>query len=187
LMAAIIFANETNYDAALRILHQADDALECCALAVQCMLKINRVDLALKEVKHMQEIDEDATITQLALAWTNMVVGKEKLQDAFYIYQEMMDKYGQTPMLLAAQAGTLILQHKYEQAEELLQEALQRDSSYAEALINMIVVTQCLNKPAEQTTRLINQMKETHPHHTWTVDLLTKENKFDRLIHETAA
>lgn len=91
-----------------------------------------------KEVKHMQEIDEDATITQLALAWTNMVVvglvlcgrgvlkhgclqGKEKLQDAFYIYQEMMDKYGQTPMLLAAQAGTLILQHKYEQAEELLQ------------------------------------------------------------------
>lgn len=62
-----------NYDAALRVLHQSDN-LECAALSVQILLKINRPDLARKELKRMQDTDDDATLTQLALAWFNMTV-----------------------------------------------------------------------------------------------------------------
>ncbi|XP_050400365.1 coatomer subunit epsilon isoform X2 [Patella vulgata] len=44
-MAASIYYQEQNTDAALRTLHQSDN-LECVALMIQILLKLDRVDLA---------------------------------------------------------------------------------------------------------------------------------------------
>lgn len=125
------------------------DGLEARAAKVFTLIKMNKRKLAMAEVKRMNQIDEDATLSQLANALVTAFGAAGKVKDALYIYGEMADKYGRTTDLEMHQAVVSILTQDYATAEELLESALERDSKDADVLINSLVAAQLNEKDDE--------------------------------------
>nr|CAG4644982.1 EOG090X0A8E [Leptodora kindtii] len=185
LAAATIYYNEAAYENALKVLHQSDH-LECHTLMLQIYLKMDRIDLARKELKTLQEKDDDAIVTQLASSWVNLLTGGDKLQEAYYTFTELADKNTTTALLLNGQATCYIGQGKYEEAESALQEALEKDSNNSDTLVNLIVLSQIVGKAAEVTSRYLSQLKDSAPEHPLVKDMMQKEREFELLSNQYA-
>ncbi|XP_031835532.2 coatomer subunit epsilon [Nomia melanderi] len=183
IVAATIHYHENNLDAALTILKDAEH-LECLSLKLAIYLKMYRVDLAKEVLKTMQAIDEDSIVTQLAQAWLNITTGADKLHEAYYILQEMTDKYSRTTMMLNGQAACFIGQGKYEEAETVLQDSLEKDSNNPVTLINMVVLSHQLGKQPEVANRYLSQLKESHAEHPFVKEYSQKTSEFQRLVKQ---
>lgn len=98
----------------------------------------------------------------------------------------MIDKFGSTSALLNGQATSFLLQGKFEEAEAALQEAMEKDSSNADTLINMIVLAQQTGKPPEVCNRYLTQLTDENPGHPFVKTYRQKEADFERMVRQYA-
>lgn len=157
-MSATVLAYAGQYEEALKVLNAKDaETLETLAMSVQCCVKLHRMDKAGEALKRLTSINDDATITQLTTAWVNLGRGGEKIEEAFYSFEELTQKYGSTPLLLNGQAAALIQQGKYEEAESVLTEAEEKDSNCANTMINLNIVTSFTGKTTDRAYLRFNE------------------------------
>jgi len=186
LAAATMHAHQgEDYEAALRVLNTHQN-LECRAMMVHCYLGMFRVDAARKELKAMAEKDDDHTLTQLATAWVHLATGGDKLQDAFYIYQELIEKNQPTALLVAGQSCCQLGLGRLEEAESCLIEAQEKDHNQRDALANMALVSQ-LQGNEQKSAGFLAQLRDSHPQHRIVKTLAQREECFDRLAEQFRA
>ena len=183
LVAALILADEGNTVEALKCCHTGL-SLELMGLMIHLLVKMDRPELAENHLRVMQAADDDATLTQLATAWVNLAQGGGKIQDAFYVYQELGDKYSWTSKLYNGSAVCQMAMGRYDDAEKDLVEALQRDSKDPDTLQNLAVCSLHLGKPV---TRFVNQLKTLTPKPACIATIEALEQSFDQAAAQHAA
>ncbi|XP_073281441.1 coatomer subunit epsilon-1-like [Primulina huaijiensis] len=185
LIAGIIFMHEQDYNEALKHTNVGgtEGTMELHALNVQIFLKMYRSDYAEKQLKIMQQVDEDHTLTQLANAWLNLAVGGSKIQEAYLIFQDFAEKYQVTSLILNGKALCCMHKGEFVDAERLLLEALNIDAKDPETLANLVVCSLHNGKPS---SRYLNQLKLSHPDHILVKCASTSEEKFDRAVQNVA-
>ncbi|XP_053611857.1 coatomer subunit epsilon [Plodia interpunctella] len=180
-VAATIYYHEDNYEAALKILH-GTESLELNALTLQCLLAMNRPDLARKQLKLLQNIEDDGTLTQLAQAWLNLSQGGPGVQDAHYGVMELSERLGALgPAPAAAGAAAAAARGMWEEAEQMLTEAQSRAPQHPDLLLGLALTATHSAKPPEVASRYIAQLLDSHPEHPFTKEYNAKTNEFKRL------
>mmetsp|Transcript_65408 Transcript_65408/g.206700 ORF Transcript_65408/g.206700 Transcript_65408/m.206700 type:complete len:289 (+) Transcript_65408:146-1012(+) len=176
IMAATMYMGAENFEKALKCC-QSHATLEMLAMEVQICLKMNRPDVAEKQLKIMSAMDDDATLTQLATAWVGIGLGGAKVQEAAYIFQELGDKYNWTVKLLNGSACCNMKMGRPEEAERELLDALTKDGKDSNTLANLVVCALALGK---STSRYVTQLKLSAPDHPLVVRTAGHSEAFER-------
>jgi len=178
-IVASIFYQEQDYEEALRILNNCEH-IEGLSLLVQIYLKIDRIDLAEKSYNLMKAVDIDATPSLLALAWIQIIQGEEKIKSAYSCFEELAEKYGPTPLLLNSQAVAAISMRRFDKAETLLLESIEKDSKNPDTIANLISCFINMKKPVEVIDRYLNLLRTISPKHDWITSVSNSEDAFQR-------
>eukprot|EP01125_Pyxidicula_operculata_P012166 TRINITY_DN3991_c0_g1_i2.p1 TRINITY_DN3991_c0_g1~~TRINITY_DN3991_c0_g1_i2.p1 ORF type:complete len:261 (-),score=69.65 TRINITY_DN3991_c0_g1_i2:78-860(-) len=153
LLVALIYFKANRLEEALRVIHNTNN-LEGRALIIQLFLSLNRLDLASKELSRMQQQQDDAIATRLAHAWVCVFQGGEKkCEEAVETYQELIERYGASSLLLNGLGVAYMAQGNFEMAEKVLMDGLLSDNKMSACRINLYVVSQHLNRPQDKLKR----------------------------------
>lgn len=154
-------------------------SLEQVALTALIYIQLDRLDLAQKQIKLMQQQDEDSVLTQLMQVYVGLAQGSSKAKDALHVLQQLSEQYGGSILLLNLTATAYLQSGQYALAEARLEQARQEFNAVTDAdtLVNLIVAYQYQQKP---TKDLVAQLKRSHPNHFLVKGLEMVEGAFER-------
>ncbi|CAM6123683.1 unnamed protein product [Calypogeia fissa] len=105
--------------------------------------------------------------------------GGAKIQEEFYIFQELCEKYVWSVPLMNGSAVCQMHMGHFDEAETLLLDALSKDSKDPGMLATLIVASLHLGKP---TARYLSQLKVAHPDHPLVERATSGEVAFEQAI-----
>ncbi|KAI8799679.1 coatomer epsilon subunit-domain-containing protein [Cladochytrium replicatum] len=180
-VAAVAFLAGGYWEDALKAVAGHSKSIDCVALMIQAYLMLDSQDLALKELEGLKSWADDATLAQLAEAWTHLYLGGEgRIQDAFYVFEELASSKTTTAKLLTAQAVCRMQLGRFADAERLLQDALSKSNSDPDTLANLIVCGYATGKAADAISQYLILLTDVAPSHPLVVEKANKESLFDR-------
>jgi len=177
-IAALIYGKESKNDLSFSALIPPH-SLEANSLIVHHYLSINRADLAVRELTRMKEIKDDDILTQISRAWVN-IDSREKCEDGSLAFQELLERYGQSILLLNGYAVALMHLGNYERAEKTLLDALLLDKNSAATKLNLFTCSSYLGKSKDKLNRDFSQIVQIAPNHPWVQKQHEMEQNFDK-------
>ncbi|RYP34536.1 hypothetical protein DL767_004248 [Monosporascus sp. MG133] len=163
---------------ALALLSQHSGSLDAVALITQIHLQQNRTDLAVKEVSAARRWAQDSLLVNLAESWVGLRVGGDKYQQAFYVFEELAQAPSTSSIVsLVSQAVCELHLGRVEEAQGALEQAIQKQPDYAEAISNLLVLTVVIGKDPSELKESLRKMA---PEHQYLVDLEEKSALFDK-------
>eukprot|EP01090_Pellita_catalonica_P002537 TRINITY_DN1210_c0_g1_i1.p1 TRINITY_DN1210_c0_g1~~TRINITY_DN1210_c0_g1_i1.p1 ORF type:complete len:305 (-),score=47.46 TRINITY_DN1210_c0_g1_i1:602-1516(-) len=183
LISGIIYSLAGDYEAALRAMHESK-SLECRVFIIQLYLLINRVEHALKELSNVQKMDDMSTLTQLAQAWVDLFINDQaKIEEAFVIFTELVQKWSPTPLLLNGLAVCHLHRIHEERegklAEKELLSSLEKDNKNPDTLANLIAVQLHVGKSTDFVQRYVKRLNSNSASHPWVKELSEFSDSFD--------
>lgn len=138
---------------------------------------------ALDAFKELSEMNDEATITLLIQTYVLLAQGgEEKLQEATNILQLLIEKFGETSILLNAVANIAMQQGKFQEAESSLMNAISKKSNDPDTLVNLISCSNHLKRPRDTVARSFNQLKTAAPNHPFVKGFQEVDAEFDKLV-----
>ncbi|KAI0474447.1 coatomer epsilon subunit-domain-containing protein [Xylaria cf. heliscus] len=184
-LGGIVLQAAGKSDEALALLSKHTGSLDAIALITQIHLQQNRTDLAVKEVVAARRWAQDSLLVNLAESWVGLRLGGEKYQQAFYVFEELAQAPATSSIVtLVSQAVCELHLGRVEEAQVALEQALQKQPDYADAIANLLVLTIITGKDAAEIT---SSLKKSAPQHTLLVDLEEKSDLFDKAASKFSA
>ncbi|KAI1122182.1 coatomer epsilon subunit-domain-containing protein [Nemania abortiva] len=184
-LGGIVLQAADKPDEALALLSKHSGSLDAIALITQIHLQQNRTDLAVKEVAAARRWAQDNLLVNLAESWVGLRLGGEKYQQAFYVFEELAQAPATSSIVtLVSQAVCELHLGRVEEAQAALEQAIQKQPGYADAIANLLVLTVVTGKDA---TELTNSLKRIAPQHTLLTDLEEKSDLFDKAAAKFSA